>query len=217
MTFAKKGIGDVHLAMESEAYLEVAEAKGALELIYPSLSILHEPQVAIVDSVVDEKGTRGAAEAYLKFLYTKEGQEIISKHYYRPTDADVAAKIAWKIPRTETFSRSPISLSQTGTKRKASSSRMAQFSIPFIRRKNSESCRRNPRGKRICPIQIAIDSTVAWRHGRQCSPEQFSRQLGSTKCNCWAGESCNSYGFEQSDSKECNREADCETFPSWRQ
>ena len=103
MTFAKKGIGDVHLAMESEAYMEVAEAKGGLELIYPSLSILHEPHVAVVDSVVDQKGTRDTAEAYLKFLYTPEGQEIIAKHFYRPTDPDVAAKVAGKFPEIKRF------------------------------------------------------------------------------------------------------------------
>ena len=93
VTFAQKGIGDVHLTMESEAYLEVQEAKGDLELVYPTQSILHEPHVAVVDKVVDKKGTRAAAEAYLKFLYTKEGQEIIAKHYFRPTDAEVAKKV----------------------------------------------------------------------------------------------------------------------------
>lgn len=103
MTFAKKGIGDVHLAMESEAYLEVAEAKGELELVYPSISIRHEPQVAVVDSIVDEKGTRAAAEAYLKFLYTPEGQEIIAKHYFRPTDPDVIAKVGSKFPDIKQF------------------------------------------------------------------------------------------------------------------
>lgn len=103
MTFAKKGIGDVHLAMESEAYMEVAEAKGGLEMVYPSQSILHEPHVAVVDSVVDQKGTRAAAEAYLKFLYTKQGQEIIAKHYYRPTDTDIAAKVADKFPEIKRF------------------------------------------------------------------------------------------------------------------
>ncbi len=103
MTFAQKGIGDVHLAMESEAYLEIAESKGALEIVYPPQSILHEPQVAVVDAVVDEKGTRAAAEAYLKFLYTPEAQEIIAKHYYRPTDPAVIAKIAGKFPEIKLF------------------------------------------------------------------------------------------------------------------
>ena len=103
VTFAQKGIGDVHLTMESEAYLEVQEAKGDLELVYPTQSILHEPHVAVVDKVVDKKGTRAAAEAYLKFLYTKEGQEIIAKHYFRPTDAEVAAKVAGQFQEIKLF------------------------------------------------------------------------------------------------------------------
>jgi sulfate/thiosulfate transport system substrate-binding protein len=103
MTFAQKGIGDVHLGMESEAYLEVAESKGKLEIIYPSLSILHEPHIAVVDAVVDQNGTRAAAEAYLKFLYTPEGQEIIAKHFYRPTDPVIAAKNAGKFPEIRRF------------------------------------------------------------------------------------------------------------------
>ena len=93
-TFAMKGIGDVHLTMESEAYLEVQENKGELEVVYPSLSILHEPHIAVVDQIVDRKKTRKVAEAYLNFLYTPEGQEILGKHYYRPTDSKVAAKYA---------------------------------------------------------------------------------------------------------------------------
>ena len=94
MTFAQKGIGDVHLTMESEAYLEVAEAKGNWEIVYAAISIVHEREVDVVDKVVDEKGTREAAEAYLKFLYTPAGQEIIAKHYYRPTDPNVKAQIS---------------------------------------------------------------------------------------------------------------------------
>ena len=103
VTFAQKGIGDVHLTMESEAYLEVNEAKGELELVYPSLSILHEPHVAVVDKVVDKKGTRAAAEAYLKFLYSKEGQEIIAKHYFRPTNVEVAEKVAGQFQPIKLF------------------------------------------------------------------------------------------------------------------
>ena len=102
-TFAMKGIGDVHLTMESEAYLEVQESKGELEVVYPSLSILHEPHLTVVDKVVDRKGTRKVAEDYLKFLYTPEGQEIIGKNYYRPTDPDVAAKYASQFPQIKLF------------------------------------------------------------------------------------------------------------------
>ena len=108
MTFAQKGIGDVHLTMESEAYLEVAESKNNLEIVYPSLSILHEPHVAIVDSVVDQKGTREVAEAYLKFLYTPEGQAIIAKNYYRPTDPEAVAKFADKFPQVKRFALTEI-------------------------------------------------------------------------------------------------------------
>ncbi len=97
-TFAQKGIGDVHLTMESEARLEVEEAGGDLEVVYPSLSILHEPHLTIVDKVVDKKGTRAVAEAYLKFLWTPAGQEIIAKHHYRPIDAEVLAKHAADFP-----------------------------------------------------------------------------------------------------------------------
>jgi len=91
VTFAQKGLGDVHLTWENEAHLEVKE-NSDLEIVYPGVSILAEPHVAIVDSNVDRKKNREAAEAYLKFLYTPEGQEIIAKHYYRPTNADVIAK-----------------------------------------------------------------------------------------------------------------------------
>jgi sulfate/thiosulfate-binding protein len=103
MTFAQKGVGDVHLTMESEAYIEVKQSEGELELIYPAQSILHEPPVAIVDKIVDRKGTREAATAYLKFLYTKPGQEIIAKHYYRPTDPDVAEKVVSQFPAIKRF------------------------------------------------------------------------------------------------------------------
>ena len=98
MTFAQKGIGDVHLTWENEAHLEVAEANGGLEIVYPHrpneppLSVLAEPHVAVVDRVVDRKGTREAAEAYLRFLHTPTAQEIIAKHHHRPTDPEVLAR-----------------------------------------------------------------------------------------------------------------------------
>ncbi len=91
-TFAQKGIGDVHLTWENEAHLEIAEAKGDLEVVYPSLSILAEPHVALVDENVDRRGTRAAAQKYLEFLYTPAGQEIIARHYYRPFDTTVLAE-----------------------------------------------------------------------------------------------------------------------------
>ncbi len=98
MTFATKGIGDVHLTWENEAHLEVKEANGALEIVYPPVSVLAEPHVAVVDKVVDRKGTRAAAEAYMRFLHTPKGQRIIAKHYYRPTSAEVLKETADQFP-----------------------------------------------------------------------------------------------------------------------
>jgi sulfate/thiosulfate-binding protein len=102
-TFAQKGIGDVHLTWENEAHLEVAEANGELEVVFPEASILAEPHVAVVDTTVDKKGTRATAEEYLKFLYTKEGQEVIAKHFYRPSDAEILAASATSFPAIELF------------------------------------------------------------------------------------------------------------------
>lgn len=103
-TFAQKGMGDVHLALESEAKLEVAESSGALELVYPPRSILHEPHVAVVDKVVDARGTRPVAEAYLRHLYTLEGQEIIARHHFRPSLPEVRRAHAADFPEIELFS-----------------------------------------------------------------------------------------------------------------
>jgi sulfate transport system substrate-binding protein len=103
VTFAQRGIGDVHLTWENEAYLEVKEAKGALEIVYPSASIRAEPYVAVVDAVVDRKGTREVAEAYLGFLYTPGAQEIIAKHHYRPADAEVLARHRDELPDITLF------------------------------------------------------------------------------------------------------------------
>jgi sulfate transport system substrate-binding protein len=91
-TFVQRGIGDVLLAWENEAYLALAETKDQIDIVVPSISILAEPPVAVVDQVVDRKGTREVAEAYLRFLYTPEGQEIVAKNHYRPRDAAIAAK-----------------------------------------------------------------------------------------------------------------------------
>lgn len=91
-TFAQKGIGDVHIAWENEAHLEVREAKGELEIVTPPISILAEPHVAVVDGNVDRRGTRAAAEAYLAFTYTEQAQEIIVKHFYRPSNEAILKK-----------------------------------------------------------------------------------------------------------------------------
>jgi sulfate transport system substrate-binding protein len=94
-TFVERGIGDVLIAWENEAYLAVKElGPEKFEIVTPSLSILAEPPVSVVDKVVDKRGTRKQAEAYLQYLYTPEGQEIAAKNYYRPRDPKVAAKYA---------------------------------------------------------------------------------------------------------------------------
>jgi sulfate transport system substrate-binding protein len=93
-TFLERGIGDVLLAWENEAYLALAESKGKVEIVAPSVSILAEPSVAVVDKVVDRRGTRAIARAYLEYLYSPDGQEIAAKNHYRPRDPKVAAKYA---------------------------------------------------------------------------------------------------------------------------
>ncbi|WP_415066950.1 sulfate ABC transporter substrate-binding protein [Polynucleobacter necessarius] len=94
-TFAERGIGDVLLAWENEAFLAIKElGPEKFEIVTPSLSILAKPPVAVVDKVVDKKGTRKVATAYLQNLYTPEGQEIAAQNYYRPRDPKVAAKYA---------------------------------------------------------------------------------------------------------------------------
>ncbi len=104
VTFVERGVGDVLLAWENEAFLAVKEfGKDKFEIVAPPLSILAEPPVAIVDTVADKKGTRAAAEAYLKYWYTKEGQEIAARNFYRPRDAAVGEKYADSFAKVELF------------------------------------------------------------------------------------------------------------------
>ena len=102
-TFVQKKIGDVHLAWENEAQLEVKEAKGELELVYPPISIRAEPHVAVVDANVDRHKTREVAEAYLEFVYTDEAQELLAKHFYRPSNEAVLKKHAATFPEIKLF------------------------------------------------------------------------------------------------------------------
>ena len=103
-TFSQKGLGDVHLTFESEAHLEVNEAGGDLEIVYPKKSIRVDPPVAVVDQNVDKKGTRHAAEAYLGFLYSPDGRAIIAKHHYRPWgDAPPTPTAGEAWPAIDTF------------------------------------------------------------------------------------------------------------------
>jgi sulfate/thiosulfate-binding protein len=95
VTFAERGIGDVLLAWENEAFLAVKElGPGKFDIVAPSLSIVAEPPVSVVDVNVDEHGTRKVAEEYLKYLYSKQGQEIAARHFYRPRDPAVNAQYA---------------------------------------------------------------------------------------------------------------------------
>lgn len=103
-TFVERGIGDVLLAWENEAYLSIRElGPDKVEIVVPSLSILAEPPVTVVDKNVDKHGTRKVAEAYLQYLYTAEGQEIAAKNYYRPIDKAVAAKYAKQFSKVSLF------------------------------------------------------------------------------------------------------------------
>ena len=103
-TFTERGIGDVLVSWENEAYLAVKElGPDKFEIVTPSVSILAEPPVAVVDKVVDKRGTRKVATAYLEFLYTKEGQEIAGRHYYRPRDAEVSARYAKQFAPVKLF------------------------------------------------------------------------------------------------------------------
>lgn len=103
-TFVERGVGDVFISWENEAFLAIKElGAGKFEIVVPSLSILAEPSVAVVDKVVDKKGTRAVAEDYLKHLYSEEGQEIAARNFYRPTNAKIAAKYANKFPSIKLF------------------------------------------------------------------------------------------------------------------
>ena len=104
VTFVERGVGDVLLAWENEAFLALKEfGNDKFEIVVPSVSILAEPPVTIVDKVVDKKGTRAVAEAYLKYWYTKEAQDIAGRNYYRPTDPEIAKKYAEAFPKVELF------------------------------------------------------------------------------------------------------------------
>ena len=103
-TFVERGIGDVFISWENEAFLAVKElGKDKFEMVVPSISILAEPTVAVVDKVADKKGTREIAEAYLKYLYTPEGQQIAAKHYYRPRKLEDGGESSKQFPKVNLF------------------------------------------------------------------------------------------------------------------
>ena len=103
VTFAQRGQGDVFISWENEAYLLEKEFGNKVDFVYPSLSILAEPAVTVVDKNVDKKGTRAVAQAYLDYLYTEEAQDIIGKHFYRPISAKAQAKYAKQLPKLNLF------------------------------------------------------------------------------------------------------------------
>jgi sulfate transport system substrate-binding protein len=101
-TFVERGIGDVLLAWENEAFLAQKQlGPGKFEIVVPSVSVLAEPAVAVVDTVALRRGTRSLAQAYLEFLYTPQGQEIVARHYYRPRDAAVLEKYRAQFAQVE--------------------------------------------------------------------------------------------------------------------
>ena len=103
ITFAQRGQGDVFLSWENEAYLLEKEFGNKVDFVYPSLSILAQPPVTVIDKNVDRKGTRAAAEEYVKFLYSEEAQDIIGKNFYRPTSTKAQAKYAKHMPKLNLF------------------------------------------------------------------------------------------------------------------
>jgi sulfate transport system substrate-binding protein len=103
-TFVQRGIGDVLLAWENEALLALKQmGPDAFDIVRPSVSVLAEPPVALLDAVVDRKGTRAAAEAYLEYLYSDEGQDIVARNFFRPTSAAVLARYAEQFPPMRLF------------------------------------------------------------------------------------------------------------------
>jgi sulfate transport system substrate-binding protein len=104
VTFVERGVGDVLMAWENEAFLALREfGKDKFEIVSPPRSILAEPPVAVVESVADKKGTRSAAEAYLKYWYTKQGQEIAARNFYRPRDPEIAKDYEASFAKVELF------------------------------------------------------------------------------------------------------------------
>jgi sulfate/thiosulfate-binding protein len=103
VTFAQRNQGDVFLSWENEAYLLEKEFGNKVDFVYPSISILAEPAVALIDKNVDKKGTRAVAQAYLEYLYTEEAQDLIGKHFYRPRSAKAQVKYARQLPKLPLF------------------------------------------------------------------------------------------------------------------
>ena len=104
ITFAQRGQGDVFISWENEAFLLEKEFGNKVDVVYPSLSILAEPAVTVVDKNVDRKGTRAVATAYLEYLYSDEGQDIAGRNFYRPVSEKFQAKYVKQLPKIKLFS-----------------------------------------------------------------------------------------------------------------
>jgi len=102
-TFAQRGIGDVLIAWENEAFVVLKQDPGKFEIVNPSITILAEPPIALVDDVTGRRGTRRIAEEYLKYLYSSEGQKIAARNFYRPRDAAISASFAGQFPALQLF------------------------------------------------------------------------------------------------------------------
>ena len=134
VTFAERGIGDVLLAWENEAFLSLKEfGADKFDIVYPPISILAEPPVAVVDKNVDKHGTRAVAQAYLEYLYTPEGQEIAARNFYRPIDPDGRGQVREAVPQAERCSRSTTP-SAAGPRRRRPTSPTAACSTRSTRR-----------------------------------------------------------------------------------
>ena len=108
ITFVQRGVGDVLLAWENEAFLALKEfGADKFDIVVPSISILAEPTVAVVDKVVDKKGTRAVAEEYLKYLYSDEGQDIAGRNYYRPTVRQGQGQVRQAVPQADAVHHRP--------------------------------------------------------------------------------------------------------------
>jgi sulfate transport system substrate-binding protein len=130
-TFVERGIGDVLLAWENEALLAIKElGPDKVEIVAPSVSILAEPPVSVVDKVVDKHGTRKVAEAYLQYLYSDEGQEIAAKNYYRPVSEKIAKKYAAQYPKVKLFTIDEVSGGWTKTQHFADGGLFDQIYLP---------------------------------------------------------------------------------------
>jgi sulfate transport system substrate-binding protein len=162
VTFAERGVGDVLLAWENEAHLSLKEfGADKFDIVYPSTSILAEPPVAVVDRVVDKRGTRAVAQAYLEYLYTAEGQELAAKHFYRPIDDKVAARHTKNFPKVTLFTIDELFGGWTKAQKthfaSASASRWRgrSRSSPGCCCSTSRSARSMPRCARNCAVGCA--------------------------------------------------------------